>query len=287
MAGALLPPAFLARLERLQLATRRPLAGRLGGEHRSPRTGSSVDFADERDYHPGDDFRHIDYALLARLDVLMVRLYEAEDDLTLRVLVDTSGSMAGAKLEHAKRVCAALGFVALVRRDAVVVHTFAGAARSPRFSGRSAVPALFAHLDSLTAAGTTPFVAATRRLLGQSGLPGITLVVSDLLTPEWADALRRLPARGGQVVVVHVLAPDDIAPDVSGDVEVVDRETGARVAVTATPDSLKAYRRRAEVWLDDVAARCRSVGAAYVRSFTTDDLEKTLLTAWRTHEVLR
>ena len=141
----LLDPRLLARLEALQLGTRRRLAGHFAGEHRSTRRGSSPDFADYRQYHPGDDFRRIDYFLYARLDVLLLKLYEAEDDLHLRLLVDTSASMAtGGKLDMARRVAAALGFVALTRRDPVSVHTFPLQRAAPRFAGRAAVPALFA-----------------------------------------------------------------------------------------------------------------------------------------------
>src|SRR5215468_300381 len=103
----------MARLERLQLGTRRRLSGQFAGEHRSRRHGTSLDFADYREYHPGDDFRRIDYHLWARLDVLLLKLFEADDDLTLRLLVDTSASMAGPKLQQARRVAAALGFVSL------------------------------------------------------------------------------------------------------------------------------------------------------------------------------
>src|SRR4051812_42820021 len=150
----LLDPGLLARLERLQLATRRPLAGRFSGEHRSRRHGTSLDFADYREYHPGDDFRRIDYHLYARLDVLLLKLFEAEDDITVRLLVDTSASMAsGGKLEQACRVAAALGFVALVRRDVVTLHTFPFEHASPRFSGRGATVPLFAALQGLTADG--------------------------------------------------------------------------------------------------------------------------------------
>jgi uncharacterized protein (DUF58 family) len=291
--GPLLDPAFLARLERLQLATRRPLAGHLAGEHRSPSHGASIDFADYREYHPGDDFRRIDYALYARLDVLLVRLFEAEDDLQVRLLVDTSASMAtGGKLDQAKRVAAALGFVALVRRDPVSLHRFPFDRPGPRFTGRAGVPALFAQLATLEAAGETPFAQAATHLLGRRGPPGLTVVVSDLLTPEWEAGLTRLPARGGDVVVVHILAADELQPELAaeelvGDLDLVDTETGNRVAVSLSPRTLAAYERAAQAWADDVAGRCRRAGAAYVRLLADDDLEARLLGAWRTAGVLR
>jgi len=285
---ALLDPAMLARLEALQLGTRRRLAGHFAGEHRSVRHGQSVDFADYRQYHPGDDFRRIDYFLYARLGVLNVKLFEAEEDLHLRLLVDTSASMgSGGKLACAARVAAALGFVALTRRDPVSVHTFPLDRPGPRFAGRGAVPALFAHLERLEAAGDTPFAAAVSALPARPGPAGLTVVVSDLLTPDWEVALGRLPSRGGDVVVVHVLDPEELRPSLAGDLDLIDRESGGRVAVSLAPDTIAQYRRVVEAWLERVAARCRQVGAGYVRLRTTDDLEAALLGAWRTAGVLR
>ena len=284
----LLAPAFLARLEALQLGTRRRLAGHFAGEHRSTRHGSSVDFADYREYHPGDDFRRIDYFLYARLGVLNVKLFEAEEDLHLRILADTSASMGtGDKLQTARRVAAALGFVALTRRDPVSVHPFPFDRPAPRFAGRGAVPALFAHLQRLEAGGDTAFAAAVSALLARPGPAGLTVVISDLLTPEWEAALGRLPSRGGDVVVVQILDPTELRPSLAGDLELVDRETGGRVAVSLAPDTVEQYQRAAAAWVAQVAARCRQVGAGYVRLLTTDDLESALLGAWRAAGVLR
>src|ERR687898_3221843 len=270
----LLDPAFLARLERLQIATRRRLAGRLVAEHRSPQHGATLDFAEYREYAPGDDFRRIDYQALARLDQLLVRLFEAEDDLTVRLLIDTSASMAsGAKLLQAQRIAAALGFVALIRRDAVTLHSFPLTSAAPRFTGRHAAQALFDHLEALEPSGETRFAAAARDLLSRPGPAGLTVLVSDLLTPEWSAGISRLPARGGDLAVIHVLGADELRPGVVGDPELVDRETGERVAVSLSQDALRAYERVARAWADDVGHRCRQVGAAYVRVLDTDPLE--------------
>jgi uncharacterized protein (DUF58 family) len=283
----LLEPELLGRLEQLQLATRRRLAGRFTGEHRSTRRGSSLDFADYREYQRGDDPRRIDIGVWARLDQLLIRLYEAEDDLTLRLLVDTSASMDGPKLRQAARLAAALGFVALIRRDVVTVHTFPLDRPAPRFLGRHGAHALLAHLDTLTADGDTRFASAVSDLLSRPGPAGMTVVLSDLLTPEWADGLTRLPARGGDVTVVHVLDRDELHPDLSGDLDLVDAETGEIVPVSLAPEQVKAYERAAAAWVDDVADRAHHSGAAYVRVLADDDLEPILLGSWREAGVLR
>jgi uncharacterized protein (DUF58 family) len=284
---ALLEPRLLSRLERLQLGTRRRLAGHVAGEHRSIRHGSSLDFADYREYNPGDDFRRVDYHLFARLDVLLVKLYEAEDDLDLRLFIDTSASMGDAKLRQAARVAAALGFVALVRRDVVSVHTFPLDRRAPRFVGRAAAGALFVHLAGLASEGETRFAEATSALLARSTRPGLTVVISDLLTPEWEAGLSRLPARGGDVVVVHVLDREELRPTLVGDMELVDRESGRRVVVSLSRETIAAYEREASAWTDGVASRCRTAGLGYVRLFADDELEPLLLGAWCREGVLR
>ncbi len=285
--ATLLSPRLLARLERLQLVTRRRLIGGLAGEHRSPRHGSSLDFADFREYYPGDDLRRIDPNALARLDRLLVKLFDAEDELTLRLLVDTSASMTGSKLRRANELAAALGFCALVRRDVVSVHTFPLDRSGPRFRGRGAAVGLFRHLDALEAGGDTPLLAAADRLLTQPGPPGKTVVLSDLLTAEWDAGIRRLPARRGELAVVHVLDPTDLDPDLSGDLELVDAETGARLEVSLTASVLADYRTLANRWADDVAGRVRAAGGAYVRVLTTDDLEKVLLGTARDQGLVR
>lgn len=287
---SLLEPQLLARLERLQVVTRRRLAGQLSSEHRSIRHGETLDFAEYREYHPGDDFRRIDYQAWARLDQLLVRLFEAEDDLTVRLLVDTSASMRDRKLSQAVRVAAALGFVALVRRDVVTLHTFPLDRPAPRFTGRHATHALFQHLEDIAATGatgTTPFAAAARDLLSRPGPRGLTVVVSDLLTPEWTEGLDRLPARGGDLVVVHVLAADELRPSLVGDLDLVDSETGTRVAVSLSTDALRRYEQLALAWADGIARRCQQLGAGYVQVLDDDDLEQVLLGRWRTAGILR
>ena len=275
----------LGTLERLQLRTRRRIAGQLVGGHRSRRYGSSLDFADFREYQPGDDFRRIDYLTLARLDQLLIRLYDAEDDLTVRLIVDTSASMAiDAKLQRAVELAGAIGFVALTRRDRVEVHV-PGRAMA-RFSGRTGVPELFAHLESLEAGGQGSLSRVAADVLGRSRSAGMTVLCSDLLEPDWDVALNRFPARGAELVVLHVLGTGELDPPQMGDVDLVDSETGERIAMSLTGTTLSSYRDRLDEWLEDVASAARRIGAAYVLADTRTPLREQLLGGLRRSEVM-
>lgn len=282
-----LAAAEVARLQRLQLSTRRRLVGHLSGEHRSPRGGTSLDFAGHRPYAAGDDLRRVDWAALARLDAPLVRLFDAEEDLDVRLLVDTSASMAhGGKLQQALRVAAALGVVAIARRDAAWLHTTGGIAPR-RFRGSAGVPALLDALSGLAASGPTGLGAAALDLAARPGPPGVTVLVSDLLDETWEQAVRRLAARGGDGVVAHVLADVDLRPDLDGDLDLVDAETGRAVAVSLTAAVRSAYERRAAEWLESVAAACRSAGLGHLVVPAADDLLPLLLGAWRHAGTLR
>jgi uncharacterized protein (DUF58 family) len=284
----LLSPRAIARLERLALATGRRFPGLYPASHRSLRHGTSLDFADHRPYHAGDDFRRIDYHLYARLGVLALKLFEAEDDLTLRLLVDTSASMGDGKLRQAATAAAMFGWIGLHRRDAVTLHTFSQETpRSVRFRGADQTGWLLRELTALEAGGTTEFAAAARDLLAHPGPRGVTVLVSDLMTSDWMDGLDHLPARGSQVIVVHVLDAAEITPELFGDVDLVDAETGRAVPVSVTADVQRAYHDAARRWLDEVQDRCRYVGASYVRVMTDDDVEEHLLDAGVQAGVLR
>ncbi len=287
-AEALLSADVLARLERMQLGTRRRLAGRFSGEHRSPRRGSSLDFADYRDYHPGDDFRRIDYSVYARTDQLFIRLFDAEDDASLRLVVDTSGSMGfHDKLLAAARLAAALGFVGLVRRDVVTLHTVPGNDRPRRFTGRHATAPLLTTLAGLDASGGSDLDAAAGQVLAHTGPPGVTVLFSDLMSPSWETAIERLPARGGEVAVVHVVARAELEPELFGDLELEDAETGEQIAVSLSSAARQRYVEATAAWLDGVAARCRRRGVAYSRVLADDDIADVLFRGWQREGLLR
>src|SRR5215213_5663383 len=158
--STLLPPDLMGQLERLELVTRKVFRGRMKGERRSKRKGQSVEFADFRGYVPGDDLRSLDWNLYARLDKLIIKLFLEEEDLHFFTLIDASLSMdfgKPTKLQYAKQLAAALGFIGLIRTDRVRIETIGQAAssRAPVLRGRQSVWRMLSHVESIEPGETT------------------------------------------------------------------------------------------------------------------------------------
>lgn len=285
----LLTPASLARLEKLSLATRRRIAGAFPGEHRSRRLGSSVDFADWRPYIEGDDFRRIDYQIYARLDRLVVRLYEAEEELDLRVVLDGSASMRfDGKFEAASRLAAALSYLAALRRDRarVWVCDGGGVRPSPWARSRDSAIRLFDWLERVEPEGSTDLRAALRVLSAAGGLRGMTVLISDLMTPDWEEVVRRLGGPGADAAVLHVVSAGERDPALRGDLLLIDSETAADLEVSLSDQVLKRYRARVGRWLSAVAEGCRRRDIAYQLVSPQDDLDRLLTVELREQGVV-
>lgn len=287
---ALLEPALLEALERLSLATRGRLVGFFAGDHRSRRFGSSLDFADYREYRPGDDFRRIDPALSARLDRLFLRLFEAEEDLPVRLVLDASSSMrfgTPPKARLAAQVAAALAHVALVQNDRVRLYAAGdgGAVASRWFRSKADSGEAMRWLEEQKPHGGPGTVEAIRGIR-EEGRHGVVVVISDFLESGWEETIRRL-ATPGEGAVVQVLAPDELSPGLEGDVTLVDAETGEEVEVSATADLLTEYERRVEAWLGAVRSACTSRGIAYAMARSDADVKDLIMRRFRREQVLR
>lgn len=289
---ALFEPAFLKQLDRLALLTRRNVAGQMHGERRSPRRGSSIEYADFKPYTTGDDFRQIDWNLYARLDKFFLKLFVAEEEITLHLLIDTSASMDWGepnKLTYAARAAGAMGYIALAGLDRASLMGFSGQQeqRLPSQRGRAGVAPLFRYLAGLRGAGPTSLVDSCRRYVQSTRNPGPLLLCSDLLDPQWEEALRTLGKRPFEITLFHILSPDELNPPLEGDLKLLDVEGGAALDISADLDLLQRYVERLHAWRGEVEAFCTGRGINYLFVDTSQPLEDLLLTVLRERQILR
>jgi len=294
--SSLLDPAFLRRLERLRIEARRAFPGTTKGERRSTRKGSSVEFADYRDYVAGDDLRHLDWSVYARLDRLVVRLFVEEEDIRVDVLVDTSASMGfgepTTKLEYATRIAAALGYLAISSLDRVGAAPFADRL-GPRLRaarGRGQLLALLRFLERLQvpANGSTNLAASLDRYGRETTRPGVLFVISDFLDDSgFVRAVEKLAYRRFDVNLIQVLTPDEVVPPLGGDLLLVDSETGETREVTINAASAAAYGRALTRLRAELDALGPSAGVIFHATTTDVVFEDLLLRHLRQRNLVR
>jgi uncharacterized protein (DUF58 family) len=274
----LLEPALLRRLEALALQVRRAVSGQMGGERRSRRRGQSIEFADYRNYTPGDDFRLIDWNAYARLDRFMLRLFVAEEELPLSLFVDLSGSMDWGKpnkADTARQLAGAIAYVALAALDRVRLTVFAegetsGGAPS---RGRRAAAMLFSRLQSFPAGGVTNYEKLVWPIGRQR--PGMTVVITDGLGESPLDpALRALQRARQEGAVLQLLAPQEITPDWTGDARLRDAETGVEREFTATPLTQGAYAKALAQRTDEIERAAHRRGLRFARLSTSEPIDE-------------
>src|SRR5919201_1603717 len=272
----LLDPAFLARLEQLELVSRKIFLGRVKGERRSKRKGQSVEFADYRNYVVGDDLRFLDWNLFARLDRLFLRLFMEEEDLHVYILIDNSLSMdfgTPTKLRYAKQVAAALGFIGLVNMDRVVIEAFNDrlVQSMPAARGRRSLWRMMGFLERIEPAGPSDLRRALRTFSLKCSGKGIVILLSDLMDKGgYEDALRYLVARQLDIYVVQILSQEEIEPEIVGDLRLVDIEDDDVAEITVSAPLLKRYKQNLAAYRAALHEFCTRRGIAYL--FTSNQV---------------
>jgi len=273
----LLEPHLLRRLEALAVLVRRAVKGQMGGERRSVSRGRSPEFADFRNYTPGDDYRLIDWNAYARLDRFVLRLFVAEEELPLSIFVDLSGSMDWGrpnKAEVARRLAGAIAYVALASLDRVRLTVFAEGPTSggAPYRGRHAAQELFARIRSFPAGGPTDYSRLVAPITRQR--PGMTVLITDGLgTSPIEPAITALRLARQEGAVLQLLAPQEISLDWTGDARLKDAETGVEREFTATPATQAAYRAALARRTDEIARNARRHGLRFARLTSDQPIE--------------
>ncbi len=266
---------FMERLELLQVVARRLFRGQYRAERKTRKVGSGLEFADHREYSPGDDIRNLDWNVLMRLEQALVRLFEEDEDLPIRVIIDVSESMTtghGGKLRYARQVGAALAYVGLANLDRVGLTCMSGSIHEtlPAVRGKGRIFRVFEFLRSVPTGGGTDLRAGCKRVAAESSQPGLTVVLSDFYDLAGAfDGLNMLRFRKHDPVAIQVLDPVEADPRqlaLRGDVSLVDVEGSERRDVTLTARTLAAYAQAHQRFCEQLAASCRSRGIPYFRA---------------------
>jgi uncharacterized protein (DUF58 family) len=289
----LLTPEFMARLGALGLVSRKILAGKLRGERRSKKRGESLEFADHRQYSQGDDLRRIDWNLYGRLEKLFLKLFLAEEDLSVYLLIDGSKSMnygSVNKFDYARKVAAAISYIGISNLDRVSLSVTAGGKEHvlSNIRGKKQVFRLFDFLSKIEPDGATNLLESARRFIIRNRRPGVLLLISDFLDPDGFEApLKALVGSRMDVFAIHVLAQEEIDPVLTGDFLLVDSETGEKLDVTASRRLVENYQKTVRGFCSSLQTCCSARGVSYLFASTDLPFEALVLNYLRSAGLVR
>ncbi len=284
---------FQRKLEMLAIVSRRVFAGRMRAERRSKKKGSGVEFADHRDYVPGDDFRYVDWSVYQRFGRLLVRLYEEEEDLGIYFLIDCSSSMSFGgmkKFDHARKLCAALAYVGLANLDRVTIVALSDklVSRMPATRGKGRIFKVFEFLQSLEPSGLTDLGDALGTFVAQHKRRGLAVLISDLYDPKGFEAgINVLRFNKFEPYVLNVFDREDGRPELKGDLRIYDCETGEEREVTVTPNVLKRMERALDEYRASIERFCTSRQVPYFGADVAKPFEEEVLDLFRRGGFLR
>jgi uncharacterized protein (DUF58 family) len=284
---------FQRRLEMLAIVSRRVFAGRLRAERRSKKKGSGVEFADHRDYVPGDDFRQIDWNVYQRFGRLLIRLYEEEEDLSIYFIIDCSASMAfggGKKFDQARRLGAALAYVGLANLDRVTVAgvTDTVLARMPTTRGKGRIFKVFQFMRGLEPGGPTDLKEALEMFVAQHKRRGLAVLISDFYDPAGFEAgINVLRYNKFEPYALHVVDSSEAKPNFKGDVMLYDVETGEEREVTVTPALLERIGEAYAEYRTNIERFCVSRQVPYFAADVDTPFDELVLSVFRRGGFLR
>lgn len=273
----------LNRLKRLQLMAQQIKRGAIKGDRRSSRRGQSIEFADYRDYVPGDDLRRLDWNIYARHERPFIKLMEDEEDLAVYVVLDGSLSMDWGegnenKLLFGKKLAAGLGVISLFTGDLLTVEVWGGETRLGPMRGGANLIRLLHAFDTVASSGEIDFEQQARKFTAVNKRPGLLIIISDFLFPNgYEKGLKHLQAQGHEIILIHTLTEDERHPDLNGDLRLVDVETGNAQEVSLTRWMRERYIERLEAWQAELSAFARQRQMHYFDLSTASEWDHFLL----------
>lgn len=285
-APVLLDPEFMTRLEQLSTVSRKIFRGRLKGERRSKKKGVSVEFADYRDYSQGDDPRFLDWNVYGRLDRLFLKQFLEQEDLFVYILIDPSESMgfgSPTKLGYAARVAAAIAYISLANLDRVTIATLTpNPLQFGPTRGKRQVWRMFDFLGRLEPSGATDLAPACKRFAIKHRTKGVVVVLSDFLDKNgYQTALKYFLQHQMDVFVLQIFAPEEVDPQLAGDLKLVDVEDADIAEVSVSPALLKTYQRNLGVFTGGLRDFCVKSGFAYLSATTAVPFDQLILNSLR------
>jgi len=284
---------FLKKLEYLNIISKRLFAGQLRAERRTRRRGTGLEFADYRAYVAGDDFRHLDWKAYLRLNRLILKLFEEEEDLPIYFFIDSSQSMnygQPTKLDYARRVAAALCYIGLANLDRVNVVSFADGVKSelPPQRGKGRIFKIFKFLMDINPSGETDARTSFKTYCTETRRRGLAVVISDFFDGHGFErALDILRHFRHDVFVIHIASHEEIDPKLRGELLLVDAESNQTREITVTPSLLTAYRAEYEKYCEAIETYCGRYQLGYVRTVTDFPFEELVLKVFRQGRFLK
>ncbi len=280
---------FIKRLEYLSLVSRRVFRGRLLAQRRTKQLGGGIEFADHREYSPGDDLRYLDWSIYARTNDLLLKRFQEEEDLHVYILIDVSRSMShdsNEKLDYARRVAAALAYIALADLDRVSILAYADSVKEvlPITRGKHRIVSILRFLENLQPSGNrTRLNTVATSLVHRARRTGLVVVLSDLYDQQgFRSGLDLLRYHRFEPHLIQVHTAAEANPTWLGDIELEDVETGNRRKLTITERKLRQYKVLFQDFLTTIDNYCRTYSLSCTRTTTDIPFDALILRMMRT-----
>lgn len=280
MASApLLDREFLEKLERLTIHWQKSFSGLVGGHNSSRFAGGGQEFLDHRSFHHGDDLRAVNWRAYLRLEKLFLKMFQIEPRVPVRMLLDTSRSMAAGKFDHARRLAAALCYVALVRLDTIALQPFSASLgeRLMCGGGRHRFSPVLDFLNGLEAGGVTNYLSVAREFVSSFPQRGLLIVISDFLDDGGCEKpLQFLADYGHELLLLQLWSDEDRRPPWEGELDLQDAETEARLTIQVDTGAREKYTAAFDRFVNDLREIALRNGGRHVGISTSVSVEEII-----------